>query len=102
MDVWVWIVLYVLVFALFQLLVYRYFHDDDGASVSNPSGDPSQFGRPQDGHRLPRSAERTADDGQSDDSGSDDGASVRRCPHCGTENDRSFTYCRNCVSPLSM
>ena len=24
-----------------------------------------------------------------------------RCRHCGTENDPTYTYCENCVSPLS-
>lgn len=23
------------------------------------------------------------------------------CPHCVTENDPTFTYCRNCLRPLS-
>lgn len=98
MEVWVWIVLYVLLFALFQILVYRYFHDDDGASMNgSTSSETSQFGQPQDGHQTPRSVERTANE-----SGTKNDGSVRRCPHCGTENDSSYTYCRDCVSPLSM
>lgn len=38
---------------------------------------------------------------QSFDSGSRERSdSTITCPHCGTENDRYYTYCRNCVARL--
>lgn len=44
-------------------------------------------------HRQPI---RSFDSGSREETGS----STITCPHCGTENDRAYTYCRNCVARL--
>ncbi|WP_135828138.1 zinc ribbon domain-containing protein [Halorussus halobius] len=124
MGAWGWIVLYVLAFAVVQLLVYRYLRSDDdeetplfsstpttrdraGAeevrSVENPvwTDDRTRI----DGHR------RTDDRTGSDDRGRDDrtrdgpsagGSSTVVCPQCGAENESGYTYCRGCVGPMAV
>jgi hypothetical protein len=95
MGVWGWIILYVLLFALLQLLIYRYLRSDEDASLFHstpPNRDPAaveEFGDLDD---------RTIRD---DRSRSDD-PSVVVCPRCGTENGTGFTYCRNCVRPMTV
>ena len=86
MGVWGWIVLYVLLFSLVQLLIYRYLRSDDDASVfrsTPPNADPAAFEELRDDRR------------RSDD------PSVVVCPRCGAENETGYTYCRNCVSPMA-
>lgn len=89
MEVWTWIVAYVVGFSLLQLLVYRYFRDGD-ASVEGPSaGSGDRYPAAADG--LDRAASREEPTG--------DGV---RCRHCGAvnEGEASFRYCRECVTPL--
>jgi len=35
-----------------------------------------------------------------DGAGADGGDSVCRCPECGTQNDRTYRFCRQCVAEL--
>ncbi len=92
METWAWLLGYVAVFVLFQLVIYRYLRNGDGSPVSGttPPGHPRR--------------------GAADDvEGPFDHASVEepeegvvRCPHCGgtNESESTFTYCRNCLRPL--
>lgn len=95
MEAWVWILVYLVGFTLFQLLLFRYFSDGqafDGVSVGSgetagvqsldrtrTTGDPPQ--RP--------GADVDADEGI-------------RCPRCGARNEdeSTFTYCSNCLTQL--
>jgi len=85
MDVWAWIILYILVFALLQFVLYRYLHDDDSVPLSQSTPHNVEHGLVDDG--LGEGRERTD-------------PNVVRCPRCGTENDPAFTFCQNCVGPL--
>ncbi|MFB6183942.1 MAG: hypothetical protein ABEI96_05250 [Haloarculaceae archaeon] len=88
MDVWDWLVVYVVGFVLFQLLVFRYVRGGsnprDVAPGAALTADPpvTDF---EGGH----DAGRRRDDG-------------RYCSHCGARNedDPTFTYCRECANPL--
>ncbi|USZ67201.1 zinc ribbon domain-containing protein [Halorussus salilacus] len=89
MDVWGWIVLYVVLFSLLQLFIYRYLQrDDDSATLfrsTPPNGDPAAVEEIREFDDRPRNTD----------------PSVVVCPRCGTENETGFTYCRNCVSPMT-
>lgn len=88
MEIWGWIIAYVVGFSLLQLLVYRYVGSDE-PTVERPA---------------PGSSERTAArrlepaDGVAS---RPDGDTVH-CQHCGSPNAREpvYTYCRECVAPL--
>jgi ribosomal protein L40E len=93
MGVWGWIVLYVLLFALLQLLIYRYLRSDEDAPLFR-STPPNRETTPVE--ETPIEEVREFEERRrSDDS------SVTVCPRCGVENDTGYTYCRNCVSPMS-
>lgn len=92
MEPWSWILVYLVGFTLFQLLLFRYFSDGrsfEGLSVGSGetagvrSGDGSQA--------QPDGNERTDTD--------DEGV---HCPHCGAHNEdeRPYTYCKNCLVQL--
>jgi hypothetical protein len=94
MGVWGWIVLYLLLFVLLQLLIYRYLRSDEDAplfSSTAPNGDPAAI------EEFTNLDDRT----HVEDRGRSDDPSVVVCPRCGTENETGFTYCRNCVSPMT-
>lgn len=105
MNVWGWIVLYVVVFSLLQLLIYRYLRSDDDSPLlhSTPPG-AEQVGAEDVPAVEDVRNDRVLDEfGQGDDSDRHDGDSdLRRCPHCGTENRALYTYCRDCVEPLGV
>jgi ribosomal protein L40E len=88
MSVWGWIVLYVLLFSLLQLLIYRYLRSDEDAPLfrSTPPN------RETAGIKEVREFEERR---RSDD------PSVVVCPRCGTENETEYTYCRDCVGPMT-
>ncbi|NEU55580.1 zinc ribbon domain-containing protein [Halorussus sp. MSC15.2] len=88
MGVWGWIVLYVLLFSLVQLLIYRYLRSDEDAPLFRST--------PPNRETTPLEEVRELDDRRRNDD-----PSVVVCPRCGTENDTGYTYCRNCVSPMS-
>jgi hypothetical protein len=88
MGVWGWIVLYVLLFSLVQLLIYRYLQSDEDAPLfrsTPPNPETAHIEEVREFEERPRS----------------DDPSVVVCPRCGTENNTGYTYCRNCVGPMS-
>jgi len=92
MGPWGWILLYLVGFALFQLVVFRYFSDGGAfGGVSLESGETAgpqmlDSGRPAREHPDPPET----------------GTEGVRCPNCGIYNDddQPFTYCRNCLTHL--
>lgn len=84
MEPWAWIAAYLIGFALLQLLLYRYFRRDV------PQGETTTPHNPESGRRAAHSRASPPADGEV------------TCPHCGSVNEReqSFTFCRECVSPL--
>ena len=84
MEVWAWLLAYVVGFGLLQLVLYRYFSRERGTlDGATPGGS--------DGVR--RAVPERVD-------GDHDG--VRPCHHCGASNaaDPVYTYCRECATPL--
>ena len=88
MGVWGWIVLYVLLFSLVQLLIYRYLRSDEDAPLFRST--------PPNRESISIEDVRDFEDRQRSDD-----PSVVVCPRCGAENDTGYTYCRNCVSPMA-
>lgn len=93
MGVWGWIVLYVLLFSLLQLAIYRYLRSDEDAPLfrSTPSN--------ADSVALEDVADFDAADLETSRTGDERGSTS--CPRCGTDNEPGYTYCRNCVSPMT-
>ncbi|MFC4247181.1 hypothetical protein ACFOZ7_09240 [Natribaculum luteum] len=99
MELWGWLVGYVILFALLHLLLYYFYARDESDEQSlSPS-----FA---DGNRAGARYSSSPDGypGSSDEVDSDpefDGETIR-CPHCGVRNeaDQTFTYCWNCISTL--
>jgi len=86
MEVWTWIVAYIVGFSLLQLLVYRYVRDRE-ASGTAPSGAETYSAPLDQTERAP--AVRS------------DGGEGTHCPQCGAFNEGdSYQYCCECVSPL--
>jgi hypothetical protein len=85
---WLWVLLYVVAFVVFQLLLYRYLQRSDGSSVERAAPD---YG---DGEAAPQQLPQTAVE-------IDDSDRIR-CRHCETYNDReaSYTFCRECAQRL--
>jgi ribosomal protein L40E len=88
MGVWGWIVLYVLLFSLLQLLIYRYLRSDEDAPLFRST---------------PPNRETTAVEEvrELEDRQRSNDPAVVVCPRCGTENETGFTYCRSCVNPMT-
>lgn len=83
MEVWTWVVAYIVGFALLQLLAYRYVRDSD-PSVGGPGvGDERAAGADRDGAPA------------ADDAGI-------YCRNCSTHNERvsTYRYCKGCLTPL--
>lgn len=97
MEAWGWLVVYAVGLALFQLLVYRYLWDRDdpvaakgvflGHEEEGTEGTPRRSTDPR-LRRFDIPKQHCSDPNNC------------RCPYCGEENERGFTYCWNCVSPL--
>jgi hypothetical protein len=86
MEVWTWIVAYIVGFSLLQLLVYRYVRDRE-ASGTAPRG-AETYSAPLDQTERAPGARSEGDEGT-------------HCPQCGAFNEgNSYQYCRACVSPL--
>ncbi len=109
MELWGWVLLYVLAFTLLQLLVYRYLRRSSDSGVPGPavSGDPEyRAGDPRPPRELDRH-DKSPTDGTDERTGAGESNPTDegqvRCPHCRTINDRDsmFTYCEQCVRPLS-
>lgn len=84
MEAWTWLIAYLLGFALLQLVLYRYFQ----------RGESTHDGDTETGHR--RFEHRSA----SADVTNDTDAQKLRCQQCGSHNDRTYSYCRNCAETL--
>lgn len=84
MGVWGWIVLYVLLFALLQFLLYRYLHDEDSTPL----------------HSSPARLDITGlEEGASEEYDAERSDQLR-CRHCGATNESGYRFCRNCISQL--
>ncbi len=84
MDLWMWLLAYLLGFSLLQLLLYRYFSRDvpHGETTTPASGE----------HPTARL-----------NGGTDTSTTAGTvCPNCGAENepDAVYTYCQECLSRL--
>ena len=108
MELWGWLVAYVVLFALLHLVLYYvYVRRDDGDGPTTPSlvdPDHGRSGSSPSVDRVPRTGDRDGDPDAADGPDEDHhvtGDSVR-CPHCGATNaaDSTYTYCWNCVSNL--
>jgi hypothetical protein len=100
MEVWAWLTVYLVGFALLQLVLYRYFRQ--GGSGEQPAGSPNNHGMGADAGRDPwvDSPREQAD--HAPDSTPGDASGGVRCKHCGAvnESEATFTYCRECAQPL--
>ncbi|WP_458187417.1 DUF7577 domain-containing protein [Haladaptatus sp. NG-WS-4] len=91
MNVWGWIVLYVVLFAGLQLLIYRYLRSGEDSLLFRSTPPSPEQSAPDDvrkEHVLEEFHEENPD--------------VRSCPHCGTENGTGYTFCRECIEPLGV
>lgn len=90
MEAWVWLAVYLIGFALLQLVLYRYFQRGESTHEQTETSEPGY-------KRLEGSA---AASDVSRDQETDGDAVV--CQNCGTLNDRDsmYSYCRECASPL--
>ncbi|MFU8868766.1 hypothetical protein [Natronococcus sp.] len=105
MELWGWLVGYVVLFALLHLLLYYvYVRREDGDGVQSPSvADPGrgQSRSSPGSDRYSSSPDGVGDTDEGEAETDVDGETIR-CPHCGSRNDadRTFTYCWNCISGL--
>ncbi|PCR92421.1 DUF7577 domain-containing protein [Natrinema ejinorense] len=107
MELWGWLIGYVVLFALLHLLLYYlYVRRGDEESERTPSlADPNRT-RMQSApgpDRYPRRGDDFGDvDRVDDDREPEFDGKTTRCPHCGARNeaDQTFTYCWNCISGL--
>ncbi|ELY41094.1 DUF7577 domain-containing protein [Natronorubrum tibetense] len=114
MELWGWLIGYVVLFTLLHLLLYYvYAKGEDSENAGAPSegtGSPS-FADPDRASphsspgpdRYPNAAD-DVDDPEEFEERQDlefDGETIQ-CPHCGARNeaDQTFTYCWNCISTL--
>jgi hypothetical protein len=96
METWGWIIVYLVGFALFQLLLLRYFADGrtfSGASLG--SSEASSPGSVDPGQHAPEVTGDAQQDGRDEDGGV-------HCPQCGAYNadEQTFTYCQKCLTQL--
>ncbi|ELZ01697.1 hypothetical protein C482_06582 [Natrialba chahannaoensis JCM 10990] len=107
MELWGWLIGYVVLFALLHLLLYYvYVRREDSDGTGSPSfADPNRASSRSSGttDRYPTSGEKRGghDPPPVEDDHEVDGESIR-CRHCGAENaaDKTYTYCWNCVTTL--
>ena len=100
MELWVWLVAYLVLFALLHLLLYVFYlnresrRDSDERtpvpSLTDGSRSGASYPSSPDGYPAPEDHDHDVD-----------GESIS-CPHCGAPNDadQTFTYCWNCISTL--
>ena len=105
MELWGWLIGYVVLFALLHLILYYVYvrRDGDGDRSQAPSfADPNRASSqsPPGPDHYPRAPDDAGDYEDADDRELD-GETVR-CPHCGATNaaDQTFTYCWRCISAL--
>jgi hypothetical protein len=101
MEAWAWLAVYLVGFALLQLVLYRYFRKR--RSGDQPAGPDGRHGARADAGRDSQynPASERADPG-GDGRRSGDGADGVHCGHCGALNEdgSTYTYCRQCARPL--
>ncbi len=85
MSTWVWLVLYLVGFALVQVLLYRYLRDSRGGQTAPRGSEPGRARAPVDS-----AAEHSPDT---------EGDGVY-CRNCGTHNEVGYSYCRECAGQL--
>lgn len=112
MDLWGWVVAYVVGFSLLQVLIYRYLRDRGNTGTGGSSGErtiertaPPRERRSTEGRSTVADPSHEADRLHTTGTTEDErvaSVSGRHCPRCGTLNepDPTFTYCRECVRPL--
>ncbi|ELY47583.1 DUF7577 domain-containing protein [Natronorubrum sulfidifaciens] len=104
MELWGWLVGYVLLFALLHLLLYVFYArgDDDVGSPSFVEPNHTSPRTSAGSDRYPGSADDVDPDDETDDNDLEFDGETMRCPHCGVRNeaDQTFTYCWNCISSL--
>ena len=115
MSTWGVVLVYLLVFLVVQLAVYRYLRrrgddeDGDGEGPSPSWMSPPGAGLGPTGEHVYQVGSYDRSDGGERDAAEEDsrsrdrtGGAGRRCPNCGTRNeaDEMYTFCRNCVSRL--
>ena len=101
MEPWAWLIVYLVGFALLQLVLYRYVRNRDSSS-EQPTGSPGDGHGTRAGAGRERRTEPAAEVGiGSEPDGSGDGDRVR-CTHCGALNEQgaTFRYCRECTQPI--
>ena len=110
MELWGWLIGYVVLFALLHLLLYYVYvrRSDDSdrpqtPSLADPNRASSQSPRgpdPEPDH-YPRAPDDVGDYDEPDERTDLEGETIR-CPHCGATNaaDQTFTYCWRCISTL--
>ena len=96
MGVWGWIILYVLLFALLQFLLYRYLRNEEQTPLQSA---PTSFDPTGLDDRLDNQFDENIEE-STEDEPPDGDENNRRCSHCGAKNGAVYTYCRNCVNPL--
>ncbi|TYL38498.1 hypothetical protein CV102_11900 [Natronococcus pandeyae] len=105
MELWGWLIGYVMLFALLHLLLYYvYVRREDGEGVQSPSfTDPGRTQSPSSPgpDHYPHAPDGVGDPEELEEGIEFDGETIR-CPHCGARNeaDQTFTYCWNCISTL--
>lgn len=97
MGIWQFVIVYLVVFVLLQLVVYRLVRGNDVTvpSRSSQQADPTLDETTIDDHTFDDRLENT-------DSRDDSEQNARLCPNCGAKNAREtvYTYCRNCAEPI--
>lgn len=112
MNLWGWVIAYVVGFSLLQVLIYRYLKGRGDGGAGTASGDraiertaPPRERWNNEGRSAISDLPQGADPLYASSEVSSDAAATprgRHCPRCGTLNepDPTFTYCRECVRPL--
>ena len=112
MNLWGWVLAYVVGFSLLQVLIYRYLSGRKEGQANARSGEratarttPGGEQWASEGHPTGGEPTPETDPCASREAGEQDDRSTprsRHCPRCGTLNgaDGAFTYCKNCIRPL--
>lgn len=85
MSTWVWLAVYLVGFALVQVLLYRYLRDSRGGQTAPRASEAESARAPVE--RAP--GHSATDEGQGID-----------CRSCGAHNAAGYSYCRECASQL--
>jgi hypothetical protein len=118
MNLWGWVIAYVVGFSLLQVLIYRYLSGRGNEGTPDRSGEravertapsgehwngegASAVGEPPHGTDPPHGADPLYAAGETGESDAPTPRG-RHCPRCGALNgtDSAFTYCRKCIRPL--